>query len=158
MFKQYLYIQMKIEEATKTSSMLNHSKTIVNLVYTANYVTDSLNEVIKPFDISLQQFNVLRILRGQKGKPANLFTIQERMINKMSNTTRLIDKLIVKGYVERIICKKNRRKVEITITDNGLEVLKLIDEKIEEVEKTIIRDFNENEIDTLNNLLDKLRT
>jgi DNA-binding MarR family transcriptional regulator len=80
------------------------------------------------------------------------------MINKMSNTTRLIDKLILKGYVDRIICKKNRRKVEITITNDGLEALKLIDKKIEEVEKTIIKDFNEKEIDTLNDLLDKLRT
>lgn len=148
---------MKIEDTIKTSSMSNTSKTIVNIVYTANFVTDKLNEAIKPFDISLQQFNVLRILRGQKGKPANLFTIQERMINKMSNTTRLIDKLILKNYVERKVCEKNRRKVEVFITNQGLTALKEIDNLIINTEKEILNTLTEKEMINMNQTLDKLR-
>ena len=157
MYIQILFKQMKIEDTIKTSSMSNTSKTIVNIVYTANFVTDKLNEAIKPFDISLQQFNVLRILRGQKGKPANLFTIQERMINKMSNTTRLIDKLILKNYVERKVCEKNRRKVEVFITNQGLTALKEIDNLIINTEKEILNTLTEKEMINMNQTLDKLR-
>ena len=148
---------MKIEDIIKTSNMPDHSKTVINLIYTSNYAIEILNTAIKPFDISMQQFNVLRILRGQKGKPANLYTIQERMINKMSNTTRLIDKLIVKKYVERTTCEKNRRKIEIFITPSGLEALKEIDEVIHTSEKKIIENLTKKEIKLLNTLLEKLR-
>ena len=79
------------------------------------------------FDISEQQFNVLRILRGQKGIAANLSTVQERMVHKMSNTTRLIDKLIQKKLVKRNVCIENRRKIELFITEDGLDFLKKID-------------------------------
>ena len=78
--------------------------------------------VLKPYGVSIQQFNVLRILRGQKGVAANLSTVQNLMVDKISNTTRLIDKLIEKSLVERIICKENRRKIELFITDKGLSL------------------------------------
>ena len=148
---------MNIEKVIKAYNMPNHTKTVVNLVYTSNYISDKLTEAIKPFDISMQQFNVLRILRGQKGKPANLFTIQERMINKMSNTTRLIDKLILKDYVERKTCKENRRKVEILIKKKGLEALEKLDELVISTEKKIIESLTESEIIAFNNTLEKLR-
>ena len=77
-------------------------------------VADRFLEILKPFDLSSEQYNVLRILRGQKGKPANMSVIQERMISKNSNTTRLVDKLIVKEFVIRKICPSNKRKMEIT--------------------------------------------
>ena len=70
----------------------------------------SLAGALKPFEVSIQQFNVLRILRGRKGVPANLSTLNERMVTKMSNTTRLVDKLLAKGYVDRVVCESNRRK------------------------------------------------
>lgn len=133
------------------------TKTIINLVCTVNNITDKLNEAVKPYDISIQQFNVLRILRGQKGKPANLFTIQERMINKMSNTTRLIDKLILKKYVERKVCIKNRRKVEILITNEGLTALSKIDLLVINTEKELLEDLTEKEMETINQILNKLR-
>lgn len=133
------------------------TKTIINLVCTVNNITDKLNEAVKPYDISIQQFNVLRILRGQKGKPANLFTIQERMINKMSNTTRLIDKLILKKYVERKVCIKNRRKVEILITNEGLTALSKIDVLVINTEKELLEDLTEKEMETINQILNKLR-
>ena len=94
--------------------------TVISILKTGYKINDELSSLFKKFDISLPQFNVLRILRGQKGKPANLSTIQERMVHKMSNTTRLIDKLILKGYVKRNISENNRRNIEIYITNSGL--------------------------------------
>ena len=108
---------MTIEDVVQTKTLPLSRKLTINLLYSANWASDIITEALKPFGISLQQFNVLRILRGQKKQPANLSTINSRMISKMSNTTRLVDKLITKGYTERSICTSNRRKVEITITE-----------------------------------------
>ncbi|CAN0372638.1 unnamed protein product, partial [Ectocarpus sp. 4 AP-2014] len=108
-----------------------------------------------PFGISTQQFNVLRILRGQNGKPANLQTISERMVNKMSNTTRLVDKLIDKGLVSRAVCPSNRRKVEILITRKGITDLGEIDKHIDNVENSAVKQFSERDLRTLNELLNK---
>ncbi len=118
---------------------------------------DKINIVLKTYDISLQQFNVLRILKGQKGKPANLYTIQERMVTKMSNTTRLVDKLISKGYVKRVICESNRRKVEITITEQGKKFLEKVNPTIDEFENRITSGFSVEDLIQLNELLNKLR-
>ena len=112
---------------------------------------------LKPFDLSLEQFNVLRILRGQKGKAINLQDIQERMVSKMSNTTRLVDKLIKKKFVNRTICKSNRRKVEISITDLGLETLEMVDPLIYATEKKITKNLTQEELTQLNTLLTKLK-
>lgn len=149
---------MNLEEAIKSTAPLNpYTKTVLNIMYSSRLVEEKVAEMLKPFGISMQQYNVLRILRGQKGKPANLFTIQERMINKMSNTTRLVDKLIEKGYAERSICESNRRKVEIVITSDGLNLLKEIDPLTLSNNNLILKDFSINELNTLNTLLDKLK-
>ena len=88
---------MEIEKITKSNIKLDDSKKIIlNIIYTQNVITDKFNEIIKPYDLSSEQYNVLRILRGQKGSPANMSIIQERMLSKNSNTTRLIDKLLLK--------------------------------------------------------------
>lgn len=150
---------MKIEEVLKTNDEMPLAKKLMlNIIVTANYISDKVFEVLKPFEISSQQFNVLRILRGQKGKPANLSTIQDRMISKMSNTTRLVDKLIDKDLCERIVCPSNRRKVEIRITKKGLELLEQIDPEIEQVENEIAEKINEKEIESLNTNLNELRS
>src|SRR5680860_711858 len=129
---------MNIEDIIKTENQLPASRRlIISLFSTTSWATEQISEVLKPYEISLPQFNVLRILRGQKGKPANLSTIQERMVSKMSNTTRIVDKLIAKEYVERVVCKKNRRKVEISITKKGLNFLEKIDPIIDETEATL---------------------
>ena len=100
---------MNIENIIKTSSNLPlQKKAVVSILYTYGIINGVLNDVLKPYDISIQQFNVLRILRGQKEKPASLATIQERMINNMSNTTRLVDKLIKKGHVNKQINLQNK--------------------------------------------------
>lgn len=138
--------------------MPDSRRLVLNIMVTANYVSERLTEALKPFGISSQQFNVLRILRGQKGKPANLSTIQERMVSKMSNTTRLVDKLVDKNLCERIVCPSNRRKVEIRITEEGLKLLEQIDPVIDRVEKAIAEKINEKEILSLNTKLNELRS
>ena len=149
---------MKIEDIIKTESQLPASRRlIISLFSTTSWANDRISEVLKPYQISLPQFNVLRILRGQKGKPANLSTIQDRMVSKMSNTTRLVDKLITKGLVERIICEKNRRKVEITITANGIEFLTKLDPIIDKVEHEITDNLTPEELENLTQLLHKIR-
>ena len=148
----------EIENIIMTTSQIPLAKrTVLNISYTSNVVKDSISNLLKPFDISIEQFNVLRILRGQKGNAANLQDIQERMVSKMSNTTRLVDKLILKNFVERFVCKKNRRKVEIFITTDGIKILNEIDPILEEAEAYLTSSLTQEELKTLNNLLTKLR-
>jgi DNA-binding MarR family transcriptional regulator len=99
----------------------------------------------------------LRILRGQKGCPANLSAIQERMVHKNSNAGRLIDKLLLKGLVERNTCKENRRKIEVLITEKGLDLLSTIDPELDKLENKNLLNFTKEEATTLNKLLEKLR-
>ncbi|MFT6995511.1 MAG: DNA-binding MarR family transcriptional regulator [Maribacter sp.] len=147
---------MNVEEIIKTNVEIPLKKrTIIHLSLVYNKVNEQVALTLKPFEISVQQFNVLRILRGQKGKPANLSTINERMVTKMSNTTRLVDKLISKKYVNRTICEHNRRKVEISITHKGLDFLSQIDGMLFDKEEEILSDFSNLELIKLNTLLDK---
>lgn len=148
---------MNIESAIKTTNISLPKKTVINLIYTSNAVREKIVEQLKPFDISMEQFNVLRILRGQKGKPANLFTIQERMVSKMSNTTRLVDKLISKKLVKRNTCEQNRRKVEIFITEKGINLLTEIDPIIITAEEQAVKNLTPEDMIYLNELLEKLR-
>jgi len=132
--------------------------TVISILTSGYKINDELSALFKIYEISLPQFNVLRILRGQKGTAANLSTIQERMIHKMSNTTRLIDKLISKGYVNRFICEKNRRKIEIFITEKGLTLLKSIDHVIDEKEKDLLSNITLKEKEELTRILLKIKT
>lgn len=150
---------MRIEEIIKSSVTMDTAKKVVlNLMYTQNVLTEKFNEVIKPYDLSSEQYNVLRILRGQKGNPVNMSLIQERMIAKNSNTTRLIDKLLLKDLVTREICPNNRRKMEILITQKGLDLLTELDPKVLENEQHFAKNLDQNELEQLNLLLEKYRT
>lgn len=149
---------MRIEEIIKTTfPMAQEKKALLNVMYTQNVIADQFNELLKPFDLSAEQFNVLRILRGQKGNAVNMCTIQERMIAKTSNTTRLVDKLLLKELVLREICPENRRKMEITITPKGMELLKQLDPLVEAHEKKFGNNLSEKELAQLNTLLEKFR-
>lgn len=149
---------MRIEKILKLASEIPLSKQVIlNISFTQNLISEKLSEVLKPYDISIEQFNVLRILRGQKGKPMNMGAIQERMLAKTSNTTRLIDKLLIKKMVTRNICKSNRRKIEVSITPEGLQLLEKVDGLVENLEKELIYDFSEDEQKELIFLLEKLR-
>tara|TARA_S200000501_G_C20657290_1_gene670270 strand:- start:116 stop:532 length:417 start_codon:yes stop_codon:yes gene_type:complete len=135
---------------------MNSKEVIIKLIRTNYEINIQLMTALKPYEISIQQFNVLRILRGQKGVAANLSTVQERMINKMSNTTRLIDKLIHKTFVERIVCKENRRKIELFITNEGLDFLKKIDPIIDQVEEKMVGSLNNEKKENIVSILNQL--
>jgi len=149
---------MKIEEIIKSNVTMDDAKKVVlNIMVTQNIVTEKFNEVLKPYDLSGEQYNVLRILRGQKGNPANMCVIQERMIAKNSNTTRLIDKLLLKNLVTREVCPENRRKIEVLITEKGLQLLEELDPKVLENEKLFAANLDQKELVELNTLLEKYR-
>uniref|UniRef100_UPI0040471B84 MarR family winged helix-turn-helix transcriptional regulator n=1 Tax=Algoriphagus sp. TaxID=1872435 RepID=UPI0040471B84 len=147
----------KIEEAIKQSEFKDsYNKVVVNLLYTHSYLVNFQTAVLKPMDLSPEQYNVLRILRGHQGKPATIAAIQERMLNTMSNASRLVDKLKIKGLVKREECLENRRKVDVLITDKGLQLLESLEPQIATANKKTVQ-LEENEVAHLNNLLDKLR-
>ncbi len=149
---------MTIEDVIKSVQPMDiPTRTVINMMYTSRYMEEKAASVLKEHDLTIQQYNVLRILRGQRGVPTNLSTIQERMVDKNSNTTRLVDKLITKGYVNRQVCEQNRRKVEIFITEEGSALLKTLDPITLKGNEELIANLSETELETLNNLLDKLR-
>jgi DNA-binding MarR family transcriptional regulator len=149
---------MRIEEIIKsTIAMDDAKKVILNIMYTQNVISEKFNEILKPYDLSGEQYNVLRILRGQKGNPANMCVIQERMIAKNSNTTRLIDKLLIKEFVTREVCPENRRKIEVLITQKGLDVLTELDSKVNEHEQFFAANLSKNDLQKLNSLLENYR-
>lgn len=153
-----VHTNMKIEEVIKTRQPMEvATKTVINLMYTSRVVEEAVTSIFKEYNLTNQQYNVLRILRGQKNKPANLSTLQERMIDRSSNTTRLVDKLIQKKLVTRNVCPDNRRKVEISITETGLDILEKLDPITSQTNKDVLQNLNSEELKTLNNLLDKLR-
>lgn len=132
-------------------------KATLNIIFTAGWLRCNQTRLFKAYGLSGEQYNVLRILRGQRGKAIGVNGIQERMLDKSSNASRLIDKLKDKNLVERIGCKNDRRSVEIFITEAGTELLQQLDAGVMEEEDKSIR-LSEEEAIQLNNLLDKLRT
>jgi DNA-binding MarR family transcriptional regulator len=150
---------MKIEEIIKSNVTIDDAKKVVlNIMVSQNVIAEKFNEVLKPYELSSEQYNVLRILRGQKGNPANMCVIQERMIAKNSNTTRLIDKLLLKDLVTREICLDNRRKIEVLITEKGMQLLEKLDPKVVKHEQTFAANLSNDELLNLNILLEKYRT
>ena len=147
----------KIEEAIKQAQFKDeYNKVVVNLLYTHSYLVGFQTAVLKPQDLSPEQYNVLRILRGQQGKPATIAAIQERMLNTMSNASRLVDNLKAKELVKREECPENRRKVDVLITEKGLQLLETLEPQITALNKKVIH-LEESELLVLNGLLDKLR-
>lgn len=122
---------------------------VVGMMRAGLEATEAIASVLKPQELSLQQFNVLRILRGQKGKMATLQDVQSQMIHKMSNTTRIIDRLIEKGLVSRNTCSENRRKIDLCITPKGLELLATLDPVIAQAEGDFVAQFEPENIQAL---------
>ena len=148
---------MNIEEVIKQPKFKDeHERAHINLMYTANWMSSNYHQTLKPFDISSQQFNILRILRGQNGKPASLKLLTERMLDKMSNTSRLVEKMLAKELLKREICPENRRQVEIVLTEKGMKVCNEVSKKVDEIRKGSIK-ISENEAMELNRILDKMR-
>ncbi|MCX2744642.1 MarR family transcriptional regulator [Mangrovivirga sp. M17] len=148
---------MKIEEAIKTKGLKdNYEKLFVNVIYTSNWFKSKLKELFKPYGITQTQYNVLRILRGKYPEPCNPGYITGVMIEKMSDVTRLIDRLIEKKLVKRKVCETNRRMVEVYITKEGLELLERL-EPVVEKSRDDLKVLTDEEANQLSHLLDKLR-
>lgn len=131
-------------------------KVIVNLLYTNGWLVGKQNEWLKEFDLSIQQYNVLRILRGQFPKPASVNLLIERMLDKNSNSSRLVEKLRKKGLVDRNQCPEDRRQVDVSITEKGMDVLFEADKKFDLLLNQL-GSLTNKEAETLSQLLDKLR-
>lgn len=157
-----MYIQLLIMNELKSRLKVKeditlYKETLLRILLSTNTIKNRLLSVLKPHALSLEQFNVLRILRGQNGNPLNLQDVQERMVSKMSNTTRLVDKLIIKDYVKRTQCSSNKRKIELSITKNGLDKLLELDDIIDATEKQATAQLNTSELMELNKLLLKIQ-
>jgi len=133
-----------------------NQKLIINLVFTNNWLTEKIRDFLSAEDITLQQFNILRILRGSHPMPLSTLVIRERMLDKMSDTSRIVDRLLLKGLVDKKTCPSDKRLVDISITEEGKKVLAKIDQNEKEM-MAVIANLNEEEMKTLNGLLDKMR-
>ena len=148
---------MKLEEEISQKAFRNNKhKAIVNIIFSYNWLLTNHFKLLKPYDLTIQQFNILRILRGQYPNPATVKLLKERMLDKMSDASRLVEKLSSKGLVDRKVSDKSRRNVDVLITQKGLDLLAEIDKKNSEFDQ-LIENLDTRETEQLNNLLDKLR-
>lgn len=148
---------MKIEEEIKQSQFKSvYHKSFINILFTSSWLQVRQMQRFKPYGITLPQYNILRILRGQSPKPATVNLLMERMLDKTSNVSRIIDKLEVKKLVTRKQCEKDRRTVDILITESGLALLSKIDTELD-TQPEEFRNLTEAEAEMLSNLLDKIR-
>ena len=148
---------MELEKEIQQENFKNeYQKLMLNIIFTANWLNLKQIQSLKPHGISPQQYNILRILRGQHPKEVTVSLLTERMLDKNSNASRLVEKLRVKGWVERHECPADRRAVNVRITDAGLGLLQQLDPVISESEE-IFRTVKEGEARTLNGFLDRLR-
>ena len=132
-------------------------KLMVNVIYSANLLNLITSRLFKPYELSPQQYNVLRILRGQKGESIALIDIEYRMLDKSSNVSRLVDKLISKDLVNRSVSSKDRRRIEIVITSRGLSVLNEIDVILADMNSKIKAIISDGNAKQTNRILDQLR-
>lgn len=131
----------------------NRIKALLNILYTANWISSYQNDFFKAYGISPQQYNILRILKGA-GEPINVQIVKDRMIERSPNATRLMDKLCAKKFIERLACPEDRRVVKIVITQDGKDLLESIPDSLN---NDLLKNLNEEEAEQLSNLLDKMR-
>lgn len=149
---------MRLEEEIKQSKFKDqHHKLGVNVIYSAAWMSAINLKTLKPFNISSQQFNILRILKGRYPEPATVKLLTERMLDKMSNASRLVEKLKQKGLVERTSCPKDRRQVDIAITKKGMDLISKASEVVDGEIKNSLSNLTKSEAKQLNELLDKMR-
>lgn len=146
---------MSLEHDIQSRFRSEHHKIMVNLIYTYNWAMEKSKRFFEKADLTPQQFNILRILRGA-GKPLSTMQIRQRMLDRMSDTSRIVDRLQKKELVQKVICKDDRRLVDITITEKGLQLLLDLDNYNEEMD-AMLSGIDQDEAKTLNELLDKLR-
>lgn len=150
---------MKIEEAIKQSHFADpYQRMVVNLIYTGNWIRDEQVRLLKPFGIRPQHFNILRILKGRYPEPVSPGEIRAVMIDKANDLTRLLDKLVKKGWIHREVCPMNRRKVDVRINGEGLEHLKEATKAIADLMTDIKKKITQKEADILGQLLDRIHS
>jgi DNA-binding MarR family transcriptional regulator len=147
---------MKIQDEIKSNFSNEYQKARVNIHFTNNYLSEQLLEIIKPLDLSPTQFNVLRILRGQQPAASSIGLLKERMLDKNSDISRVVDRMLTKKLVVRKECKLDRRQKDIQISQLGLDILSKIDAQEKELDKKM-QHLTLEEVTQLNNLLDKIR-
>ncbi len=134
----------------------NHQKVVVNLIYTYGWITNLLRLKLNKHCITLQQYNVLRILRGQYPNPATVNILKERMLDKMSDASRIVERLVQKDLVKRCVNNSDRRAVDILISPKGLDILQKLDNEIS-LKDLLSRKLSDEDAITLSGLLDKMR-
>ena len=150
---------MKIEDAIQQKTFQSaYQKLTINILYTAGWINQLNGEALRPFDLTWQQFNILRILRGRAPEPATVKLLTERMIDKMSNASRLVDKLEKKGYVERRPSETDRRRVDIVLTPHGEEVVERAGHRLMEQLEQKMRHLDPDDALRTSELLDRLRS
>jgi len=148
-------IEKLISQKTFTSE---YNKGLIGLIFVGNWIVSRHQHFFKKFDITMQQYNILRILRGQYPKAANINTLKERMLDKMSDVSRLVERLRKAGLVERKSSEIDRRAVDVQITAKGLSLLEIVDKDLPDLEDSLKLSLSEDEITVLNSLLDKVLT
>jgi DNA-binding MarR family transcriptional regulator len=148
-------IEKLISQKTFTSE---YNKGLIGLIFVGNWIVSRHQHFFKKFDITMQQYNILRILRGQYPKAANINTLKERMLDKMSDVSRLVERLRKAGLVERKSSEIDRRAVDVQITAKGLSLLEIVDKELPDLEDSLKLSLSEDEITVLNSLLDKVLT
>ena len=131
-------------------------KAMLNIMFTYGWINERIKNVLAPENITPQQYNILRILRGSFPKPLSTLQIRERMLDRMSDTSRIVDRLVGKGLVKKVVCAKDRRLVDVTITEKGQNLLKKLDVEVNDMEN-ISKNLTDKEAETISKLLDKLR-
>lgn len=148
---------MKLEDEIKQQKFKSlHQKATINLVFSSGFLINLLNQKAKPFRLTRQQYNALRILKGQHPKAASINLIKDRMLDKMSDASRIVERLRVKGLIDREISKIDKRAVDISITEKGIKLLHDMEPAIDMVDE-LFKDFNPGELELFNSLLDRMR-
>lgn len=148
---------MSIKQEIKQKGFRNeYQKALINMLYTHNFLIGKMSDIFKKFDITRQQFNVLRILRGQHPKPVTINTIKDRMLDKMSDASRIVVRLKKKNLIKSQPGKYDRRSTEVIITSQGLNLLTKMDSSVENFDD-LFSNLTNSEANTLNTLLDKIR-
>ena len=148
---------MGIEQDIQQAKFRNaQQKAAINLIYTLSWMRDRTKCIFEAEDITPQQFNILRILRGSFPEPLSTLQIRERMLEKMSDTSRIVDRLITKGLVKKLTCKNDRRLVDVIISDKGKKLLERLDTRQDEIDG-VLGKLSEKDANILSDLLDKIR-
>ncbi|HVG15150.1 MAG TPA: MarR family transcriptional regulator [Chitinophagaceae bacterium] len=145
------------KDINQTKFKSTRQKAMLNILFSYGWINEKIKNLLAPEDITPQQYNILRILRGSSPQPLSTLQIRERMLDRMSDTSRIVDRLIAKELVEKAVCSKDRRLVDVTISPKGQALLKKLDAEANQLDKVIMSNITEAEAEDLSQLLDKIR-